>query len=605
MKSILFLLFILLNFLSAAQADSVKVTFHYSNLSVENVSVAGSFNGWNPDGYNFTKSDTAFTLSINLPAGYYYYKLVVDGKWIYDPGNPLKVNDGGSGFNSILKAGDPPVPKRKISERTFPKEKLPRPVLEKDNEIIELYYAAWYMAWNKIMKGNRASGFVEEFMDEGFNEMIYQWDTCFMVAFGMYAPDIFPAMPSLDNFYNKQREDGYIQRVYNENTGEPAAEPVTDEPMVNPPLFAWIEYRYYVLSGDNSRLKRVLPHLIKYFKWIENNCRTKEGNGLYYTTHLGSGMDNTPRPGVNKAGWLDFSLQQGLAAKYISSIASAVHESVIEEEFNNYYQNITELINKYCWDNSSGFYYDMKEDGSRSPVVHIGAYWALLSETADSAQAESLVNYLNDKKHFKRPHMVPALSFSDPAYDSLGHYWLGSVWAPTNYMVVKGLEKYGYNKLANDIAYQHVKKIARIYKHFNPDEEKIAYEERYNDAYNTIWECYSPEFNEPATRWDNTFYSRQDFVGWSGLGPTAMLIENIIGLKLNGLENIITWHINRSDKHGIENLRFREQLVSLIYNPEEKRIMVSAEKDLVLKTIYNENIQIFSVKPGDNIFLID
>jgi len=33
------------------------------------------------------------------------------------------------------------------------------------------------------------------------------------------------------------------------------------------------------------------------------------------------------------------------------------------------------------------------------------------------------------------------------------------------------------------------------------------------------------------------FIPRQDFVGWSGVGPIALLIENILGIQLNGLEN--------------------------------------------------------------------
>ena len=75
-----------------------------------------------------------------------------------------------------------------------------------------------------------------------------------------------------------------------------------------------------------------------------------------------------------------------------------------------------------------------------------------------------------------------------------------------------------------------VRNIAEVYRNFKPDEDKIAGNER-DGNYQTIWECYSPEKPAPATRWDGENYCRQDFVGWSGLGPIALMLENIIGLQ--------------------------------------------------------------------------
>ena len=45
-----------------------------------------------------------------------------------------------------------------------------------------------------------------------------------------------------------------------------------------------------------------------------------------------------------------------------------------------------------------------------------------------------------------------------------------------------------------------------------------------------------------------------DFVGWAGLGPIALLIENIIGIQANVPEREIVWYVNRTDRHGIQNL---------------------------------------------------
>ena len=227
------------------QEKTVKVTFSYEGHEADSVFVAGNFNGWQAD-IKMEKSDGGeWIASVHLLPGDYHSKFVVDGAWIPDPENQMRVNDGGDSYNSMLKVGEPPRPKRKIGKLgPLPRDTLPKPVLDGNPEWVNLYYVAWRMAWEKISFGTPQNGFVERYMDEGFNELIFQWDTVFMTMFGMYARHLFPVLPSLDNFYRKQRADGYIQQVYSEAKGEEIGVPTSEEPMVNPPLFAWAELRY-------------------------------------------------------------------------------------------------------------------------------------------------------------------------------------------------------------------------------------------------------------------------------------------------------------------------------------------------------------------------
>ncbi len=602
------ILFVSLPFIISVfgQGQSENVIFRISAPDAKNVSIAGSFNNWNPVINLLTISDTIWYTEIKLEPGYYYYKFVVDGNWIPDPSNDWKINDGGENFNSIIKVGNPQKPTRKKSSVKFPKEKLPEPILKDNPDWVELYYAAWEMAWIKISKGTNENGFVDYYMDEGFNELIFQWDTNFIVAFALYERDVFPAIQSLDNFYTKQSPDGYIQRVYWETTGELVSKPTQDEPMVNPPLFAWIELKHYHLTGDNIRIKQVLPNLVSYYNWIEINMRDSIGKGLYYNTMLGSGMDNTPRPNVGKAGWIDMSAQQALAALYISKLAGIIEKSDIENQYYKKYIELKELINKHCWNSEKKFYFDMTIDSNHSSTKHIGAFWTMLAEIPDSERVDYLIKHLTNKNEFWRPHLIPTLSYDDPNYDEKGHYWLGSIWAPTNYMVIKGLEKYGYYDLANQISINHLSNLSEVYFNFKPDENKIAFEERYADDYKTLWECYSPEFKQPATRWDNTFYSRQDFVGWTGLGPIALLIENIIGLEINVPENEIDWRVYRQDEHGIKNLLFGDQRIDLVCIPNENHFefIVSSEKEFNLNILINGKIVSRNILVGENKFRV-
>ena len=74
----------------------------YPNARI--VAVAGSFNNWNQSQFLFTRVDGEWICKINLPAGNYEYKFIVDGNWLVDPRNPKTKNDERGNENSVLVA---------------------------------------------------------------------------------------------------------------------------------------------------------------------------------------------------------------------------------------------------------------------------------------------------------------------------------------------------------------------------------------------------------------------------------------------------------------------------------------------------------------------
>jgi peroxiredoxin/mono/diheme cytochrome c family protein len=80
-----------------------EVTFRYqAPAGTKAVFLAGSFNGWKPDGHRMDGPDAEgrFTTRLELPAGKHEYKFVLDGKvWRHDPGNP---HQAGHFHNSLL-----------------------------------------------------------------------------------------------------------------------------------------------------------------------------------------------------------------------------------------------------------------------------------------------------------------------------------------------------------------------------------------------------------------------------------------------------------------------------------------------------------------------
>lgn len=142
---------------------------------------------------------------------------------------------------------------------------LPSPILENNKEWIELYWKAWETAFSNLKTPSKGSPLVSNWIDEGFWNQIFQWDTNFMTMYGRYANYIFPFIESQDNFYAAQHSDGLICRVINESDGKDHWWGLGPHfaRAINPPLFAWAEIETSKISGDKSRFKIVFPVLVK------------------------------------------------------------------------------------------------------------------------------------------------------------------------------------------------------------------------------------------------------------------------------------------------------------------------------------------------------
>jgi 1,4-alpha-glucan branching enzyme len=66
------------------------------------VIISGSFNGWSKDEYQMKKNNGIWTFPVYLKPGKYLYKLIVDGKWMIDPGNDLWEENEVHTGNSVL-----------------------------------------------------------------------------------------------------------------------------------------------------------------------------------------------------------------------------------------------------------------------------------------------------------------------------------------------------------------------------------------------------------------------------------------------------------------------------------------------------------------------
>lgn len=499
------------------------------------------------------------------------------------------------------------------------REFLPVPVCEEHPEYEKFYYIAWEMAHDHIRK---IEGMPSPFyMDEAFcDTQIWIWDSCFMSMFCKYAPDCFPGVETLQNFYlalHEGKKLGQIIPTENEPdwTGAKPGEPFNIQIQIadNPPLFAWAEYQNALFSGDKEYLKKLLyedKFLQKHYEWIEQlkekytadtvNVETWLTNeGLGYKWEGGrSGMDNSPRgkttvcaqkdrPNNPNMLWIDAICQQALSAKMISNLYNIMDDSENALVWEKRFCDKKQLVNDYYWDAEDGYYYDIDcNTKDFYKVMTIASYWVLMAEICDSTQAEKMLEQLLNPKTMGGKIPLISLSRSDADFSEDGRYWRGALWLPTAYATLCGLYKYGFYTEAQKLAKDVLDAMLKTYNDFEP---------------HTIWEAYSPEKFEPAKTVDSKDLVRPDFCGWSALGPVSIYIEHILGFHtVDAFKKCVEWQLptNIVGQIGIKNLRFAEITTDIL--SDGKVCTVLSNKPYILKINGKE----YKIESGENQFNI-
>jgi serine/threonine protein kinase len=83
-----------------------NVEFTVNAPTARIVSLAGEFNKWSATASPMRKRASGeWAINMQLPAGRYQYKFIVDGKWMPDPENPNQQDDTYGGKNSVVAIG--------------------------------------------------------------------------------------------------------------------------------------------------------------------------------------------------------------------------------------------------------------------------------------------------------------------------------------------------------------------------------------------------------------------------------------------------------------------------------------------------------------------
>ncbi len=408
-------------------------------------------------------------------------------------------------------------------------------LIEKAKEIFTLNTITGYSKWRDTEY---------KFIAPANKEYTYQWlwDTGFH-AIVLSHFDTEWAKSEIKNFLHAQWENGFLPHIvfWGKKKTLPhwayiesalSIRPRTTS-ITQPPVFPISVEKIFQKDHDHEFLKVVLPKLASHHRWLLQNRDPDHDFLLSIISPNESGMDELPVFQV-AAGYsglettrLHYTYRKGdiLNHRYLfnnKKILENDHFNVEELLFNTVFIEAARSLSRMfleikdkkeadffsdvanrseknllskCWDDKDSIFYSLyKKDERKANVKTVASLVPLFLDGLKGNKLKRLVEkHVTNPNEFYTPFPFPSVSKDEKYYvphDTPRHQvkllWRGPTWLATNWFVIKGLQKHGYNDVANHVIKQTTKMIES----------------------NGFREYYNPETGEG--------YRRQNF-GWSTL----------------------------------------------------------------------------------------
>ena len=145
-------------------------------------------------------------------------------------------------------------------------------------------------------------------------------------------------------------------------------------------------------------------------------------------------------------------LEEKIAAGY-----QHLKNETLNRKFSEAAEKRKQAIQKYCWNEAEGFYFDFDmSTGKQKNIFSLAAAYPLFFKLASKEQAKKLAQVI--EQHFLHEGgLISTLQTSGQQWDA------PNGWAPLHWITIVGLENYGFAELAETIAKRWIKLCTDVF----------------------------------------------------------------------------------------------------------------------------------------------
>ncbi len=307
---------------------------------------------------------------------------------------------------------------------------------------------------------------------------LWFWDSAFH-TFGNKFISVKLAESTLFAVLSCQRKDGFISITMSPDKGR------LYEELTQPPLFAWAGLELFNKTKNYQFLEILYIAISKYMKWLFNSRdRDKDGLLEWITNDSPAskcgecGMDNSPRFDTIKknepVAAIDLNCFAINEMECLSKIAAILDKSEESRIWKKLSFQKKKMVDTFLYDEKEDFYYDRRPNGDFVRVKTPASFLPLFAGVASPERAKKLVEKLQNKNLFWTELPLPSVAINEKSFSK--DMWRGGTWLNYNFLIYRGLVRYGYNKISGQLIKKTKKavedwyiKTGSIFEFYDPD----------------------------------------------------------------------------------------------------------------------------------------
>lgn len=351
---------------------------------------------------------------------------------------------------------------------------------------VEHVFSSIHQRWEQLVKTSPPYSKGELFslpfpyvVPGGVYQQLFYWDSYFIIL-GLNISRLHELARSIvNNFFYELKTFGIIP-----NSSELAHLSRSQPPLLTSMIeevwrgdkewlrsaYEWTKIEYKEVWMDETTHYHPQIGLNKYYDRLESMLRVKGEAYLHFDemyippafwherVEAESGWDYTGRFHRQCGYFIPVDLN-ALLYKYETDLAAFARLLALNGEAEQWEQAAKrrkDLMNQYLWNESFGMCFDFHFlNGRQHCYYSLAAFYPLWARAASKQQAAKVVRHL---PLFLRPGGLAASNVQT------GFQWdFPNGWAPLHWIVIKGLQNYGYDLEAQEIAWRWIRLCTKVY----------------------------------------------------------------------------------------------------------------------------------------------